>query len=169
MASSLLFFLLFFGGTPSYESSVTGNVRWPITRPACSVCTLQVLRLVDTTANYSAAAGPGHFNDMDMLEVGNGMTQDQDRVSSSVTQRGPRATGCTEGPSTAGPARADVGGDAAGVSPATAVALLGLLTPSRTHPGDRHALPQGLPRPPACSSRACPAHQPAHLVAPARL
>lgn len=39
-----------------------------------------VLRLVDTDKDHAAAAGPGSWNDADMLEVGNGMTADQDRA-----------------------------------------------------------------------------------------
>jgi len=39
-----------------------------------------VLRLVDTSQENAAAAGPGAWNDMDMLEVGNGMTDEQDRA-----------------------------------------------------------------------------------------
>ncbi|WP_181969764.1 NPCBM/NEW2 domain-containing protein [Paraburkholderia sp. DHOC27] len=37
-----------------------------------------VTSIIDTSAADVAWAVPGYFNDMDMLEVGNGMTQDQD-------------------------------------------------------------------------------------------
>ena len=39
-----------------------------------------VLRLIDIDTPLAANAGPGHWNDADMLEVGNGMTEDQDRA-----------------------------------------------------------------------------------------
>lgn len=38
-----------------------------------------ILRLIDLSMSRVSAAGPGAFNDADMLEVGNGMTTDQDR------------------------------------------------------------------------------------------
>lgn len=38
-----------------------------------------VLRLIDINTGHGAGAAPGAWNDMDMLEVGNGMTADQDR------------------------------------------------------------------------------------------
>ena len=40
----------------------------------------RMTRLIDTSAGHEDAAGPGSFNDMDMLEVGNGMTEEQDRA-----------------------------------------------------------------------------------------
>ena len=43
-----------------------------------------VLRLLDINANTSRGASPGAWNDMDMLEVGNGMTPDQDRAHFSI-------------------------------------------------------------------------------------
>lgn len=38
-----------------------------------------VLRLVDINTGHSVGASPGAWNDMDMLEVGNGMTAAQDK------------------------------------------------------------------------------------------
>ena len=39
-----------------------------------------VLRIIDLNAPLRRYAGPGHWNDPDMLEVGNGFTQNQDRA-----------------------------------------------------------------------------------------
>ncbi|MFJ1470493.1 glycoside hydrolase family 27 protein, partial [Massilia orientalis] len=41
---------------------------------------LGVLRILDKQAGLRKFAGPGHWNDMDMLEVGNGMSEDEDRA-----------------------------------------------------------------------------------------
>jgi alpha-galactosidase len=41
---------------------------------------LGVMRIVDKQAGLRVHAGPGHWNDMDMLEVGMGMTEDEDRA-----------------------------------------------------------------------------------------
>jgi len=38
-----------------------------------------VLRILDMQEGLRQYAGPGHWNDMDMLEVGNGMTEHEDR------------------------------------------------------------------------------------------
>jgi hypothetical protein len=43
-----------------------------------------VLKLIDTETGHAAAAGPGRWNDADMLEVGNGMSADQDRAHFSM-------------------------------------------------------------------------------------
>lgn len=47
---------------------------------------LGVLRILDkhADANLRNFAGPGHWNDMDMLEVGNGMSEDEDRAHLSI-------------------------------------------------------------------------------------
>jgi alpha-galactosidase len=42
------------------------------------------LRLIDENADLYAYAGPGHFNDPDMLEVGRGRTEDEDRAHFSI-------------------------------------------------------------------------------------
>ena len=39
-----------------------------------------ILRLIDLDPGHEAAAGRGSYNDADMLEVGNGMTENQDRA-----------------------------------------------------------------------------------------
>ena len=39
-----------------------------------------VMNIVDQNANLNAYAGKNHWNDPDMLEVGNGMTQNEDRA-----------------------------------------------------------------------------------------
>lgn len=41
---------------------------------------LSVMHILDLTADLRRYAGPGHWNDPDMLEVGNGMTQAEDRA-----------------------------------------------------------------------------------------
>jgi len=43
-----------------------------------------VLRILDRQAGLRKFAGPGHWNDMDMLEVGNGMSADEDRAHFSI-------------------------------------------------------------------------------------
>ncbi|WP_264938600.1 glycoside hydrolase family 27 protein [Sphingomonas caeni] len=45
---------------------------------------LGVLRILDRQAGLRKFAGPGHWNDMDMLEVGNGMSEDEDRAHLSI-------------------------------------------------------------------------------------
>jgi alpha-galactosidase len=45
---------------------------------------LGVLRILDRQAGLRQFAGPGHWNDMDMLEVGNGMSEDVDRAHLSI-------------------------------------------------------------------------------------
>ena len=43
-----------------------------------------VMTCVDIQAGLQKYAGPGHWNDPDMLEVGNGMTQSEDRTHFSI-------------------------------------------------------------------------------------
>ncbi|NHZ81792.1 glycoside hydrolase family 27 protein [Massilia sp. CCM 8695] len=43
-----------------------------------------VLRILDKQAGLRKHAGPGHWNDMDMMEVGMGMTEDEDRAHFSI-------------------------------------------------------------------------------------
>jgi alpha-galactosidase len=43
-----------------------------------------VLRILDMREGIRVYAGPGHFNDPDMLEVGNGMSQNEDRAHFSM-------------------------------------------------------------------------------------
>jgi alpha-galactosidase len=43
-----------------------------------------VLRILDQQNGLREYAGPGHFNDMDMLEVGNGMSLNEDRAHFSL-------------------------------------------------------------------------------------
>jgi len=45
---------------------------------------LSVLEIIDLEANIRDVAGPGHWNDPDMLEVGNGMTVNEDRAHFSM-------------------------------------------------------------------------------------
>ncbi|WP_229211663.1 MULTISPECIES: glycoside hydrolase family 27 protein [unclassified Duganella] len=43
-----------------------------------------VLRILDKQTGLRKFAGPGHWNDMDMLEVGNGMSEDEDRAHFAI-------------------------------------------------------------------------------------
>ena len=43
-----------------------------------------VLRILDKQAGLRKYSGPGHWNDMDILEVGNGMTESEDRAHFSL-------------------------------------------------------------------------------------
>jgi alpha-galactosidase len=43
-----------------------------------------ILQILDKQAGLRAYAGPGHYNDPDMLEVGNGMSQAEDRAHFSM-------------------------------------------------------------------------------------
>jgi len=43
-----------------------------------------VLRILDKQEGLRKYAGPGHWNDMDMMEVGNGMTEAEDRAHFSL-------------------------------------------------------------------------------------
>jgi alpha-galactosidase len=45
---------------------------------------LGVLRILDKQAGLRKYAGPGHWNDMDMLEVGMGMSEDEDRAHFAI-------------------------------------------------------------------------------------
>jgi alpha-galactosidase len=59
---------------------------------ACFDCELKhdtwsqwgVMRIIDKQKDLYKYAGPGHWNDPDMLEVGNGMTENQDRAHFSI-------------------------------------------------------------------------------------
>lgn len=45
---------------------------------------LGVLRILDKQVGLRKFSGPGHWNDMDMLEVGNGLTPDEERAHFSL-------------------------------------------------------------------------------------
>ena len=45
---------------------------------------LGVLQILDKQNGLRKYAGPGHWNDMDMLEVGKGMTEDEDKAHFSI-------------------------------------------------------------------------------------
>lgn len=61
----------------------TANM-WRIGGDIGPVFTKGVLRLLDADAKHAAAAGPGSWNDADMLEVGNGMAEEQDKAHFSL-------------------------------------------------------------------------------------
>lgn len=64
----------------------TGDIYpcWDCEKSAGSWSALGVLRILDKQVGLRKYAGPGHWNDMDMLEVGMGMTQDEDRAHFSI-------------------------------------------------------------------------------------
>lgn len=43
-----------------------------------------ICRIIDINSNLAKYASPGHFNDMDMLQVGRGMTYDEDKAHFSM-------------------------------------------------------------------------------------
>lgn len=49
-----------------------------------SYSTIGVMRILDKQVSLRKFAGPGHWNDMDMLEVGNGLTPDEERAHFSL-------------------------------------------------------------------------------------
>ena len=59
---------------PAFEKSVTKNGWTP----------LSVLNILDRQDSIRQYAGPGHWNDPDMLEVGNGMTYSEDKAHFSL-------------------------------------------------------------------------------------
>jgi alpha-galactosidase len=64
----------------------TGDIYpcWDCEKSAGSWSALGVMRILDKQAGLRKYAGPGHWNDMDMLEVGMGMTEDEDRAHFSA-------------------------------------------------------------------------------------
>ena len=64
----------------------TGDIHpcWNCEHSHGSWSSLGVLPILDKQAGLRQYAGPGHWNDMDMLEVGNGMSEDEDRAHFSL-------------------------------------------------------------------------------------
>jgi len=64
----------------------TGDIYpcWNCEHSHGSWSSLGVLPILDKQAGLRRYAGPGHWNDMDMLEVGNGMSEDEDRAHFSL-------------------------------------------------------------------------------------
>ena len=64
----------------------TGDIYpcWNCEHNHGSWSSLGVLPILDKQAGLRKHAGPGRFNDMDMLEVGNGMTEEEDRSHFSL-------------------------------------------------------------------------------------
>ena len=64
----------------------TGDIYpcWDCEKSAGSWSAWGVMRILDMQAGLRKYAGPGHWNDMDMLEVGMGMTEDEDRAHFSI-------------------------------------------------------------------------------------
>ena len=67
--------------TDDIEDRWSGRKQWP----GGSCCSNGVLDILDQEADLYSYAGPGHWNDPDMLEVGNGgMTPAEDRAHFSL-------------------------------------------------------------------------------------
>ncbi|HEX5422699.1 MAG TPA: glycoside hydrolase family 27 protein [Candidatus Acidoferrales bacterium] len=67
--------------TDDIQDRWSGRKQWP--NDGC--CSNGVLDILDQEAKLYSYAGPGHWNDPDMLEVGNGgMTADEDRAHFSL-------------------------------------------------------------------------------------
>jgi alpha-galactosidase len=64
----------------------TGDIHpcWNCEHSHGSWSSLGVLQILDKQAGLRKYAGPGHWNDMDMLEVGNGMSEEEDRAHFSL-------------------------------------------------------------------------------------
>jgi alpha-galactosidase len=64
----------------------TGDITacWDCELSRGASSSLGVLKIMDRTAALRRFAGPGHWNDMDMLEVGNGLTPDEERAHFSI-------------------------------------------------------------------------------------
>jgi alpha-galactosidase len=64
----------------------TGDIYpcWDCEKSHGSWSAFGVLRILDKQAGLRKYAGPGHWNDMDMLEVGMGMTEFEDRAHFSI-------------------------------------------------------------------------------------
>ncbi|SFU93536.1 glycoside hydrolase family 27 protein [Pseudoduganella namucuonensis] len=73
-------------GPVGHSWRTTGDIApcWDCEIGHGSWSSLGVLRILDKQAPARKFAGPGHWNDMDMLEVGNGMTEDEDRAHMSI-------------------------------------------------------------------------------------
>lgn len=64
----------------------TGDIYpcWNCEHNHGSWSSLGVLPILDKQIGLRKYAGPGHWNDMDMMEVGNGMTEEEDRAHFSL-------------------------------------------------------------------------------------
>ena len=64
----------------------TGDITncWDCEKSYGTWSPLSVTRIIDLQRDLRAHAGPGHWNDPDMLEVGNGMTTSEDRAHFSM-------------------------------------------------------------------------------------
>jgi alpha-galactosidase len=64
----------------------TGDITacWDCVVSHGSFTTLGVIPILDSQTGLRVHAGPGHWNDMDMLEVGMGMTEEEDRSHFSL-------------------------------------------------------------------------------------
>ena len=63
------------GDITAYFDSVVNHGTWS---------SLGVMQILDKQEGLRAFAGPGHWNDPDMMEVGNGMTNNEDRAHFSM-------------------------------------------------------------------------------------
>jgi alpha-galactosidase len=70
----------------SHSWRTTGDIYpcWDCELSHSSFSRYGVMRILDRQAGLRKYAGPGHWNDMDMLEVGMGMTEDEDRAHFAI-------------------------------------------------------------------------------------
>jgi alpha-galactosidase len=68
--------------TPGWDPTSTANM-WRFASDITATYA-SVTSIIDLDAPFFGLAGPGHWNDADMLEVGKGMTADQDRSHFSM-------------------------------------------------------------------------------------
>jgi alpha-galactosidase len=90
----IVFSLCEWGGNLPWEWAKDVGHLWRTSADiyACFDCELKhetwsqwgVMRIIDKQKDLYKYAGPGHWNDPDMLEVGNGMTENQDRAHFSM-------------------------------------------------------------------------------------
>jgi alpha-galactosidase len=74
------------GAEVGHSWRTTGDIYpcWDCEFNHGSWSSLGVLRILDKQAGLRKFAGPGHWNDMDMLEVGNGMSESEDRAHFAI-------------------------------------------------------------------------------------
>ncbi len=90
----MLFSICEWGDTKPWEWAKDVGHSWRTTGDihACWDCEMSqgsfsswgVMRILDKQAGLRVHAGPGHWNDMDMLEVGMGLSEDEDRAHFSI-------------------------------------------------------------------------------------
>jgi len=74
------------GAEVGHSWRTTGDISpcWDCEMSHGSWSSLGVMRILDKQAGLRKHAGPGHWNDMDMMEVGMGMSENEDRAHFSI-------------------------------------------------------------------------------------